>query len=322
MTDVEVGRAIFNAQDKWLEHYKFGKGDVHMYRLQNADRSKLQEHAMDAVRELSRSKGGGYVGEKIGRIERYLDGYDEYSSDWGEFSFVTKKDREILKELVRLENEKVRPLYSQIREPYLRKAIVNGMNFVNLVSDPNVTKEELRRSFSVFKHGTDEYYDQREIRRQSNIKKLKGKLVLHRLKNVKTFDREVLVTEKRIEEKVLRERLKKGWIPTKIFNENEKTILEWDRLKERLVDARGRVKTTEEDIKDSREAIDSLKNNPIFKAYPPERLAFYEERLEEAMNKIEGRRRDLKDTQNEIRPLNKKIKGMRNYTTLKARGYI
>ena len=145
------GRRLYEAQNLWLEHYAFGRPegdpDRYQHRLDNRERSRVQEHAMDAVREMRKddwATGWGYIEEKLGRVhDNYLGLYDENPVDWRIFTKLTRNDREILSRFVELEREKVRPLYKGIGDEVKRDAIVTTMDFVVLVASPAVTLDEL-----------------------------------------------------------------------------------------------------------------------------------------------------------------------------------
>ncbi len=145
------GRRLYEAQNLWLEHYAFGRPegdpDRYQHRLDNRERSKVQEHAMDAVREMRKDDWAtdwGYIEEKLGRVhDNYLGLYDENPVDWHIFTKLTRNDREILSRFVELEREKVRPLYKGIDDEVKRDAIITTMDFVVLVASPMVTLDEL-----------------------------------------------------------------------------------------------------------------------------------------------------------------------------------
>jgi len=145
-------KRIYDTQDLWLEHYAFGRphGDPKRYSEQpgNRERSLVQERAMDAVREACTSRDGGYIGEKLGRIEdNYLGLYDRNPVDWAEFQKMWPGDKKIFKKFNDLEKEKLRPLYDTVKNPFLRRAVTSCMDFTVLVSKPTVTRSELNRSF-------------------------------------------------------------------------------------------------------------------------------------------------------------------------------
>jgi len=152
-SSLSIGKQIGDAQDLWLEHYAFGKprGDPDRYsvRPENRERARIQEHAMDAVREMRKDwRGWGYIEEKLGRIhDNYLGTYDEYPSDWYNFKKLSRYDREIFAKLVQLEKEKVRPLYKKLKNREQRDAITATMDFVVMVSDPTVTLDELWKQY-------------------------------------------------------------------------------------------------------------------------------------------------------------------------------
>jgi len=160
-----IGKQLYEMQDLWLEHYAFGRPhddpDRYSDRPNNKERARIQEHAMDAVREMRKTDwiGWGYVEEKLGRIhDNYLSRYRRDPYLWGDFKRMTKNDKEIFSKFVELERSKTRPLYAKLENPIQRAAIRSVMDFAVLVSNPDVTKAELWVSYNDLRKKVDDYY--------------------------------------------------------------------------------------------------------------------------------------------------------------------
>jgi len=153
---------IYAAQDLWLEHFRFGQPETpsserykYSWEFSNKERSRVLEHTMDAVREAVTRGGANYIAEKIGRVEdNYLGQYNR-PGYWGDYCNLNKRDKEILEKFRELEAEKMRPLYSTIKDEKQRNAVKSCMDFAIEVAQPRCNLNTLKTGFSQCKRSME-----------------------------------------------------------------------------------------------------------------------------------------------------------------------
>jgi SMC interacting uncharacterized protein involved in chromosome segregation len=139
-----------------------------------------------------------------------------------------------------------------------------------------------------------------------------GTVKVNIMKSLKTGDIDILVISSSKMEAIVRKRLKDFWIPKRLYEKNRDKLVKWDRLRVEINETRQSLRTLKEGIDDMKGQLKRWGDKPFFKL----RVPMLEEAIKRDQQKIRELKKELRIMKRDYQPLNKIVKGFRDYATL------
>jgi Asp-tRNA(Asn)/Glu-tRNA(Gln) amidotransferase C subunit len=145
-------------------------------------------------------------------------------------------------------------------------------------------------------------------------------LKLISLTNLKTGDVNVALIASSIWDVTLRKYLKKGFIPTKVNDENIELINRWEVAEENVKDYTEEIKNLEDEIVDYSNTLQKIETDPFYhRIYTP---SVFSERRDKAMAELEVSKANLENNKQKLPTLRSMVKKLRNFDYLRENKYI
>ena len=142
------------------------------------------------------------------------------------------------------------------------------------------------------------------------------------LTNLKTGEVQMAAICTSIWDVTIKNYLKKGFIPTKIYNENEDTICRWEVVMENIKDYTQEVNDQKVTILDYSDMLQKIETDPFYTRAYATRKPWYVEHLQivkEELTKAEAR---LEENKKELPALKKQVAELRKFEYLREKKYI
>jgi predicted nucleic acid-binding Zn-ribbon protein len=123
-------------------------------------------------------------------------------------------------------------------------------------------------------------------------------------------------------DKTLKKYLKKGWIPTKIYDANEELICKWEIAEENVEYYTQEVDSQKDTIADFSNMLQKIETDPFYARAYAARKYWYVEHLQIAKDELVKAEGSLEESTKEIPALKKQIAKLRNFDYLRENKYI
>jgi hypothetical protein len=120
----------------------------------------------------------------------------------------------------------------------------------------------------------------------------------------------------------LKKYVKKGWIPTNVYEANLDLIVKWENTKENIDEYTLEVEGHKDSITDFAHTLNEIETDPFMARAYAQRKAWYVEHLQIEKDQLEKYEIKLAESKKEFQPLQKQINKLRNFNYLRENKYL
>jgi hypothetical protein len=142
------------------------------------------------------------------------------------------------------------------------------------------------------------------------------------LTKLETGDIQITVISSSIWDESLKKYLKKGFIPTKVYDENKDIIIKWEVVKENIEDYTKEANDLKEAISDYLDTLNKIETDPFYGRIYANSVPNFLRRKNQAETELRMVETSLEKSRQEFPELKNKIATLRNFEYLRENKYI